>query len=190
MIGATHAIETLERTSHEISLHPDDLSAIVSLTQRGFGPGMTPEEVCAHVLPVNRLYLARSGKEIIGFASLEFQPEMPYFSGMVVDPESQCRGVAGSLTKALIQETIAHGKFWGRTQNPIIEYILRKTLAKLQEERKLKNWQLTRTIIPALYGRMLTERQPLSPNRELNEIYGRLNYTHGDTHRLDIKLAA
>lgn len=190
MTTMKYSIEALKRVGDEIPLQRADLEVIVGLTQRGFGPGMTSEEVCAHVLPVDRLYLARSEERVIGFASLEFQPEMPYFSGMVVDPASQCKGIAGSLTKALIQETIAHGKFWGRTQNPIIEYILRKTLEKLKDEKRLKGWELTREVIPALYGRMLTECQPQSRSPELNAVYRRLNYSQGDTHRLDIKLSA
>lgn len=93
------------------------------------------------------------------------------------------QGIYRALAKVQAERGIEMGSknFIVRTQNPCIESGIQKALDEFMREGCLKNVEVTRHFLPAVYGRMLTEEMP-SPH------YPDLNYHEGDAYRIVFKL--
>lgn len=167
-----------------------DIQGLVQLAVSTFGPGMSAEEVKEHILPVDRLYVARDNGAIVGFASLNFSPDFSYLAGTAVHPKKQGSGLYHDFAKERILDSLEKGleKIKTRTQNPIIEHTLRNSFACLVQEKIIENFSFHRELLEGLYGRMLTKAIPKSRDMEVNNAYSSLNYARGDAFMLSFEV--
>ncbi|MBI3334689.1 hypothetical protein HYZ97_04325 [Candidatus Pacearchaeota archaeon] len=184
------SLSRIERKGIRVELTPIELDGAVSVALRAFGRGMSAREVTEHVLPVDVLYLAWKADVVVGFASLSFNQSPPYFAGTVVDPAHQGEKIYMTLARQRILDTIerGHNSFMTRTQNPVIEHALTRSLTSLVAEQHIKNFDIRRELAPKVYGRMLTAERPFSRDETVNTIYAQLNYMRGDAFKLTFVL--
>lgn len=183
----------LERKTREvghIQISEPDILQIIELTRRGFGTPMDAEDIRNHLLPVDLLYIAREGERIFGFASSEVKDGSSYFSGVVVDREYHKAGLASDFARVWTKDAFDLGcrSLWTRTQNPIVEHMMGRALDELKEGQTIGDWSVERTLMAGRYGRMLTDRIPLSRDVDLNRVYTELDYPRGDAYQLDFVL--
>jgi hypothetical protein len=151
---------------------------------------MTAEEVKAHVIPVDRLYIARERLEVVGFASLNFCEDFSYLAGTAVHPSKQGSGLYSSFARFRILDSLDMGfeQMKTRTQNPIIEHTLRKAFSSLVREGKISSFSVQRELVQGIFGRMLTKEIPKSRDETINIHYASLDYRGGDAFMLSFEV--
>lgn len=156
----------------------------------GFGKGMTPREAEEHILSANVLYLGFVDDMVVGFASLNFNPDHAYLAGTVVRPGYRERGIYHEFAFQRIVNSLerGHQRVVARTQNPNIELILRESLEKLVAKKVITGYNFGREKVDGVYGRRLTDNIPSSKNPEVNSFYAALNYDVGDAFKLNFDL--
>lgn len=155
---------------------------------------MQRSEVLDRLYSTDHLLVAYNPKdEPIGFAGLELKSEKQamYLSAAVVKPTEQGHGLYTTFTMQRIDIGLLFGFSVAvtRTQNPIIEYEIKRVLEMMVLEKEIKGYELLRRPAPGAYGRMLTKTIPKSKSEEINAIYGTLNYEMGDGYELTFKLS-
>ncbi len=183
-------IRKLRRDGEKINLDSSQLKKLTEVAVHAFGSNMTMDEVAEHVLPVDALYIAEFEGVVCGFGSLNIFEDHSYLAGTVIDPREQKKGVYSRLAQVRILDTLAEGvrRVDTRTQNPIIEYSIMRSLELLRAGKHIEGFDVERLHVPGVYGRMLTEERPFSKDSELNEIYNQLSYESGDAFKLAFHL--
>ena len=187
-----YEITKYEKKEGKIDLPRRTLDQLVKVTIDTFGPGMGRNEVEEHVFAGDLLYVASDIEGMVGFASAEFNYEDHSLSlaGAVVHPKVQKHGIYKDFTALRIKDGLEKNYFFinTTTQNPKIEYAIRSVLEDFVSSEAIKGFLLHRKRIHSLYGRMLTSEIPLSKDKNLNELYSKLNYSVGDAYSLSFNL--
>lgn len=165
-----------------------------------FGQGMTRQEVLDHILPNSVLFVLldeqRRGR---GFAGLKLDFDYADLTGAVLGIEEQKMGFYRALTRERIEYGLesATRVFKTRTQNPrveagicsVFEEITREMVEEVgRDNSTLPLFEVTRQIVPSLYGRMLTSTRPFSSDEEINAHYAQLDYERGDAFELTFEI--
>jgi GNAT superfamily N-acetyltransferase len=180
-----------------INIHSDNyknldkevLGGIVRVGQRAFGESMDGNEILEHILPTDRLYLARENNILQGFATANINLESIHLEGTAVDPEYQGRGLYRKFTCEIIDLALDQSKqaITMRTQNPKIELGVRRTISDYIRQGLIQAYDVDRNIQKAAYGRILTSKKPLSSSFLMNARYKVLNYERGDAFELKFR---
>jgi len=168
----------------------DDL---VQAAISSFGSTMNPEEVLAHLLPNDVLFVAYDREQkAFAFAAGNHRSgdngaDYFYLAGAVVSPVYQGKGVYTYLTKLRIEHSFLNGRELSiktRTQNPNVEDGILRAFAKVKEISP-SDVVVTREIIRGLYGRQLTTNLP--GEISVDSPYGQLDYPRGDAFELTFR---
>ena len=174
------------------NIHLDEfkLKEVIRVAQDGFGPTMSEEEIKRVVIPNTILFIAHRNRITVGFEASGYSkhPEMNDLylaAGAVVKPEWG-QGLFTLLNKLTVQDGLDQGftNITARTQNPIIEGAIIRTLDLLREEHQISEYTIERRILERVYGRKLTKEMPISKIESINQIYAKLNYGRGDAYFL------
>ncbi|AJF61266.1 TPA: hypothetical protein HA239_01300 [Candidatus Woesearchaeota archaeon] len=178
-----------------IEFRPSDLTdrmkqGIIDIGLVAFGPGMTPEEIIEHVMPTDRVYMGFKGTRAIGFATANIQENAVDFVGAAVEPQYQGDGLYNEFVMRRVSLAFEHGKNTVklRTQNPVVYLGVTRSLDNLAEIGAINSYTEKREHVKGMYGRMLTEKRPLSNIGEINRIFDVLDYEKGDTFSLEFRM--
>jgi len=79
----------LARDEQKEKLTESIKQGIVETGLAAFGPGMSPEEILEHVLPVDQLYIACIDAAVVGFATVNLTKHHVDLVGAAVHPSAQ-----------------------------------------------------------------------------------------------------
>ncbi|MEM3364122.1 MAG: hypothetical protein QXS93_01265, partial [Candidatus Micrarchaeia archaeon] len=145
------------------------------------------QEVLEHIRDAEQHYVALFKDTPVGFGFIKINKTNLYLSGDAVCLEHQGKGLHTLLTIA----RIVYGRMIGcdsvsvRTQNPRVEYSVRKAFRTLGIP-----FELERIFKKAHYGRRLSTYPYVCPEREINDIYSGLDVERGDAFELLFRLPA
>ncbi len=179
MPNSKYKIRRIEKISNS------ERNAFIRIAQSAFGPEMKEQEIAEHIDEAEVHYIAEYCSDIVGFGFCNITGNMLYLSGDAVHKDFQGNGLYISLNIA----RIVHGLLSGceniscRTQNPRVEYSIRRALGILEID-----FQMSRELLKKFYGRKLSIYEYVCPDDELNQIFGRLNADAGDGFFLTFNL--
>lgn len=168
------------------------LDGIFTTAFDAFGPGITREEVLAHIRPANRLYVAYGMGTVVGFATAkrDYNPQRIDFVGAAVRPCAERNGIYKQFCTSRINFTLesAMNCFTLRTQNPKILAGIERSLQELTDVGFLSGFKMRPERRTGLYGRMLTQERPLSGVARIDSIFADLDYAAGDALEFTVTL--
>lgn len=166
----------------------DLMTGLVRTGMESFGKGMTIREITDHVLSCDLMFVALGPDGVvIGFGGSKYLGKGVNLAGAAVTGEGQGNGIYKALTRARIEQGLASGcsLITTRTQNPRVESGIMDVMEELKISGTLFSYSLSRKLVPAVYGRMLTDSVPRSTREDINLIYKSLNYDAGDAYVLE-----
>lgn len=85
-----------------------------------------------------------------------------YLHGSAILPEAQGSGLYRRLNRRRMEEIVAAGigSVLTTTQNPKVERGLTSICEELREAGAIAGWDLERSVLPGIYGQLLTPHQP------------------------------
>lgn len=162
-------------------------------------PDFSREDTTRHISS-DRLIVAMNGDRVVGFSSLVFGspneiladnylPDIKgsYLAAAAVVEEAKGKGIYQHMNDQRI--AVALGRrdevLFTRTQNPLVETSITRTLERNAEEGEIAGYSLQRVLIPGCYGSQLTaETPPPSPDPKIQKAHDRLDLTAGDAYVL------
>jgi hypothetical protein len=161
---------------------------LLEIVENTFGLQMKTE-ISTLLMSSDRLLVAFNPNSVaVGFATAEFYNwnDSMLLSSAVVEPSSRRLGIYGQFAVQRIALGLLKGydKVIVWTQNPVVEYQIRKALATMSRRGCFGGFSLSRVYGTAFYGYRLTDRIQRSKSAKLNAIYGRLDYERGDAYEL------
>jgi len=179
------------------NLHLDEfeIKELVRIAKDAFDPTtMTEKEAREVIIPNTILFIAYNNAKIVGFEASSYSkhPKMNdlYLAAGAIARSEQDAGLFSTLNRLTVQDGLDQGymTITARTQNPVIEGAIIRTLDLFRGEHQISEYTIEREIIEAQYGSMLTREIPLSKSESTNQIYAKLNYNRGDAYFLTFSL--
>ena len=184
------------KSENPAKLSKKTLNEIIDFTVKTFQSGMTESEVMDHVTDNDLFLVLYKGRKAIGFAGSKYlyleddEKKNAYFSAAVVSSDFQGRRLYNELVKARLDEAFALGfdKITTRTQNPLVEFTIREELNLRTNQNFISGYSVDRKLIPAVFGRRLTEKFQPCKYDSINEEYNKLDLNRGDGYYLTFNL--
>ncbi len=204
-----YSIEAIDSPAETLSAIQQKqlVDELTRVGKSAFGSQMTREDVAAHTMPIDTLFVVRKGERIIGFSSNKHlklpSGEMLYLAGTGVDREHSGKGIYGIVRPFSVLYAISHGHNFAhvssRTQSPIVYASLSKLGihprpgVKLPKHVKEAAAHLAKHLSPekpfdpktlvirGAFGSSLYDSPPLHHDKKLNNfVYRRVKLQEGD----------
>lgn len=157
---------------------------------------MTKSEVADHIYENDVFLVVYKDEKAIGFGGLKYNQsnetneKIAYLSAGVISKEFQNMGLYNELVKLRIDAALAQKVYTitTRTQNPIVEFTIKRDLNKRVARLEIEGFSVTRTIVKGAFGRRLTANSKESSDETINKEYEKLNLDNGDAYYLKFTL--
>lgn len=184
-----------ENVTDHTQLDPFIVQGIVRCVPSS-GMRTTDEDTLNHIQgDMVHVYRDSETKEVFAFSSTVFgspndlfksdkisDTDGCYLAGATISKDRQSTGFYKKMNKRRIGVAVERGLdlVFTRTQNPRVQSGIQSVLNGMQEDGKIKGYEVQRILIPEHYGHMLTEEKPVD-----NKVsFGELDYDKGDAYVL------